>query len=277
MLVNLKEILDTVVEEKYAVANFTVVNLEMARGVIEAAEEADCPVILGIEEKLLDICSIYEFASFALPMARMASVPVGVHFDHGYTFEKCTQALRAGFTSVNYDCSALPFEENVGKVLELTKVAHAFGASVEAELGRVPEATELEERERTDYHTKPDQAAEFAKRTGIDALAIAAGNAQGTYLSAPNVDFDRIREISDAAKLPLVLHGGSGLSDRMFRRAIDCGVHKINVFTDIDIACGQGILQAVNSGLVKVSDIIPYAVHSVKIQAMEKIGLFRNR
>ncbi len=277
MLVNLKEILDTAVREKYAVANFNVVNLEMARGVIDAAEEADRPVILGIEEKLLNICSMYDFASFVLPMARMASVPVGVHFDHGYTFEKCTQALRAGFTSVNYDCSALPFEENVGKVKELVKVAHAFGASVEAELGRVPYAEELEERELTDYHTRPDQASEFAVRTGIDALAIAAGNAQGTYLTAPNVDFDRIREISEAAKLPLVLHGGSGLSDRMFKKAIDCGVHKINVFTDIDIACGQGIMQAVNSGLVKMSDIIPYAVHSVKVQALEKIGLFSNR
>ena len=150
MLVNLKELLDTAVEEKYAVANFNVVNLEMARGVIEAAEETDSPVILGIEEKLLDVCSMYDFASFVLPMARMASVPVGVHFDHGYSFEKCTQALRAGFTSVNYDCSALPFEENVAKVLELVKVAHAFGASVEAELGRVPDASELEERELTE-------------------------------------------------------------------------------------------------------------------------------
>lgn len=277
MLVNLKEILAPAREEKYAVGHFNTFTALMARSVIQAAEELDVPVIIGIEERQLELCPLEIFASFAIPMAERAKVPVAVHFDRAHTFENCVRALKYGFTSIDYDCSELSFEENVIRVSELTRIAHAFGASVEGELGHVPDAANLKELERIDYHTSPDQAGDYVSRTGVDALAIAVGTAQGTYTEKPTVDFERIAAISEAAQIPLVLHGGSGLSDSAFREAITNGVSKINIFTDINIACGQGIMQAINSGYTQMSDIIPYVLYSVRVQAAEKIRLFRNR
>ena len=178
MLVNLKEILEPAREQHYAVGHFNTLNVEMARAVIRAAEEAGAPVILGIEERQLDICPIDEFAAFSVAMAKKARVDVAVHFDRGRTFEKCIEAMKLGFTSVNYDCSELSMEENAEKVAELVRVAHAYGASVEAELGHVPEAINLSEEEKKDYHTTPDQAKRYVEMTGVDALAIAVGTAQ---------------------------------------------------------------------------------------------------
>lgn len=276
MLVNLKEILEPAREQQYAVGHFNTLNVEMARAVIRAAEEAGAPVILGIEERQLDICPIDEFAAFSVAMAKKARVDVAVHFDRGRTFEKCIEAMKLGFTSVNYDCSELSMEENAEKVAELVRVAHAYGASVEAELGHVPEAINLSEEEKKDYHTTPDQAKRYVEMTGVDALAIAVGTAQGQYTFTPKVDFDRIRAISEATQLPLTLHGGSGLSENHFRKAIDNGISKINIFTDLNIAGGQGAIFAINSGFNQMPEIIQYEVYSMKVQALEKIRLFRN-
>ena len=257
MLVNLKEILEPAREQHYAVGHFNTLNVEMARAVIRAAEEVGAPVILGIEERQLDICPIDEFAAFSVAMAKKARVDVAVHFDRGRTFEKCIEAMK-------------------------------LGASVEAELGHVPEAINLSEEEKKDYHTTPDQAKRYVEMTGVDALAIAVGTAQGDalaiavgtaqgqYTFTPKVDFDRIRAISEATQLPLTLHGGSGLSENHFRKAIDNGISKINIFTDLNIAGGQGAIFAINSGFNQMPEIIQYEVYSMKVQALEKIRLFRN-
>lgn len=277
MLVNLKEILTPAREGKYAVGHFNTFTSLLARGVIQAAEELNAPVIIGIEERQLDLCPLELFASFAVPMAQRAKVPVAVHFDRGHTFDNCVKALHYGFTSIDCDCSELTYEENVERVRDMAWIAHALGASIEGELGRVPDAARLRELDGADYHTSPEMAGDYVERTGVDALAIAVGTAQGPYTETPKVDFDRISAISSSANIPLVLHGGSGLSDKAFRRAITNGVSKINIFTDLNIACGQGIQQAVNSGYTQMSDIIPYELYSVRVQAAEKIRLFQNR
>lgn len=274
MLVNLKEMLTPAMEKKYAAGHFNAVNLEMARAVIEAAEELNTPVILGIEENQLRMCPIEEFASFAIPMAERAKVPVTVHYDHGFSFESCMKAVRLGFTSVNYDCSGRDFAENAACVAEFTKAAHTFGVSVEAELGHIPEASEIGENGPTDYYTIPEQAGEYVRLTGVDALAIAAGTAHGAYKFKPKVDFERIRAIADICRTPLVLHGGSGLSDQDFRRAIESGICKINIFTDINLACCQGVIQALNDGVSFMTDVLPYEEHAVKVAAAEKMKLF---
>ena len=168
MLANLKDVLVPAAKGKYCVGHFNVINLEMARGVIEAAEEADAPVIIGIEESQLSILPLDEFASFIIPMARKAKVPVVVHFDHGKTFDRCIEALKYGFTSVNLDCSTDSLENNAAKVSEMVKTAHAFGAAVEAELGHTPDTSETDTKENE--YTDPVQAAEYVKKTGIDAL-----------------------------------------------------------------------------------------------------------
>ena len=273
MLANLKDVLVPAAKGKYCVGHFNVINLEMARGVIEAAEEADAPVIIGIEESQLSILPLDEFASFIIPMARKAKVPVVVHFDHGKTFDRCIEALKYGFTSVNLDCSTDSLENNAAKVSEMVKTAHAFGAAVEAELGHTPDTSETDTKENE--YTEPVQAAEYVKKTGIDALAISVGTAHGEYKVYPKVDYARIRAIADAVDVPLVLHGGSGLSDHSIRHAITSGIAKIDIFTDINIACCQGAIQAVNDGVHMMSDMVPYEVHAVKVVAAEKIKLFK--
>lgn len=279
MLVNLREVLVPAENGKYCVGHFNVINLEMARGVLEAAEEADAPVILGIEESQLDVLPLDTFASFVLPMARAAKVPAAVHFDHGKTFGRCIEALKYGFTSVNLDCSTETLEDNIAKVTEMVRTAHAFGAAVEAELGHTPDSSEVSgdgEAAKAQY-TKPEEAAEYVAATGIDALAVSVGTAHGEYRTDPNLDYERIRAIADAVSVPLVLHGGSGLSDQKIRSAISSGISKIDIFTDINIACCQGAIQAVNDGVHVMSDVIPYEVHSVKAVAAEKIKLFLNK
>ncbi|MDO5701932.1 MAG: class II fructose-bisphosphate aldolase [Lachnospiraceae bacterium] len=277
MLANLKDVLMPAEQGKYCVGHFNVVNVEMARGVLRAAEEADAPVILGIEEKHLSICPLEEFAAFVVPMARKAKVPVVVHFDRGQTFDRCIGALKLGFTSVNLDCSRDSLEYNTAKVAEMARTAHAFGATVEAELGYTPSASEAASGITDDYFTDPKQTAAYVEMTEVDALAISVGTAHGEYRVQPKLDYGRIRAITEAVSVPLVLHGGSGLSDSAIREAIMSGISKIDIFTDINIACFQGAIQAYNDGIYLQSEVIPYQVHSVKVTAAEKIKLFSNR
>lgn len=277
MLANLNDVLIPAAQEKSCIGHFNVISLEMARGVLEAAEEAGVPVILGIEEKQLDICPLSIFSSFVVPLARKASVPVVVHFDRGQTFNCCIEALKLGFTSVNLDCSRDSLENNEAKVAEMARTAHAFGATVEAELGYTPSAAELLEQETADYFTDPLQTAHYVEKTGVDALAVSVGTGHGEYRVHPKLDYERIRAITEAVSVPLVLHGGSGLSDKAIREAIESGISKIDIFTDINIACCQGAIQAYNDGVYLQSEVIPYQLHLVKAVAAEKIKLFTNR
>lgn len=278
MLANLSDVLIPAMNEGYCVGHFNVVNLEMARAVISAAEEAGAPVVLGIEESQLGICPLDEFASFVVPMARKAKVPVVVHFDHGHTFARCIDALKQGFTSVNFDCSRDVIEVNQARVAEMARTAHAFGATVEAELGVTPDASELTgETEANSRLTDPEQVAAYVAATDVDALAISVGTAHGEYLTTPVIDYERIRAISETARIPLVLHGGSGLSDSMVREAVRSGISKIDIFTDVNIACCQGAIQASNDGIHMVTEMIPYEVHAVKAVAEEKIRLFMGK
>lgn len=271
MLANLKDILLPAKKNRTCVGQFNVLTRGMARGIIDAAEETGVPVVLGIEEDQLNLCSLDDFAAFVIPMARKASVPVVVHFDHGYSLEKCAEALKLGFTSINYDRSADPIKKNESDVAALARIAHAFNASVEAELGHTPR--EGEKRE-TLVPAVPEQAREYVKHTQVDALAIAVGTSHGEYMAQPDVDFDRIRKTAQVADVPLVLHGGSGLSDNTVKEAIEAGISKIDIFTDINLACFQGDIQAYNDGIRMKSEAIPYELHAVKVYAEEKMKLF---
>ena len=271
MLANLNDILRPARKEKYCIGQFNVLTRGMARGVIEAAEKAGMPVVLGIEEAQLSICPMSDFAAFVLPMAARASVPVAVHFDHGFTFKNCVHALKAGFTSVNFDKSLSTLEENEERVAELVHFAHAYDATVEAELGHTPDARDARLLQN---YASPEAAAEYVEKTGVDALAIAVGTAHGEYSREPDLDFERIRAVSAAVDLPLVLHGGSGLSDKAVRSSIEAGISKIDIFTDINLACFQGDIQAMNDGIRMKSDAIPYEIHAVEVSAEEKIRLY---
>ncbi len=275
MLVNMKEMLGRARAGKYGTGFFNAVNVEMARAVIETAEELNSPVIVGTAEILLPVNELEIVADYLIPMARRAKVPVCVHYDHGLTYERCIQALDLGFTSIMYDCSTLPYEENVRCVSEMVRICHEKGATVEGELGHVGDnegSGKLEKPE--DYYTDPDEAAAYAGKTGVDALAVAVGNAHGDYKFPPKLDFERISTISQKAGIPLVLHGGSGLSDSDFKTAVKLGICKINIFTDLDKAAKRGIEEGISGGSTAMTGLIPYEISAMKDVVREKIRLF---
>ena len=275
MLVNMKDMLETARQGGYGVGFFNAVNVEMARAVIETAEALGAPVIVGTAEILLPCMPMERVAEYLVPMARRAKVPVAVHYDHGLTFEKCMQALKLGFTSVMYDCSTAPYEENVSRMAEMVKICHAFGASVEGELGHVGDNDENKElMAPSDFYTDPDIAADFVRRTGVDALAIAVGNAHGDYKFPPKLDFERITEIAEKTDIPLVLHGGSGLSDDDFREAIQRGITKVNIFTDLNKAGKAGLEKGIAAGAKNMTQLIPYEIKEMSETVKEKILLF---
>ena len=275
MLVNMKEMLAKARKEQYGIGFFNAVNVEMARAIIETAEELHAPVIVGTAEVLLPAMSLERVAEYLIPMARKASVPVAVHYDHGLTFEKCMEALKLGFSSVMYDCSTASYEENLDRVAEMVRICHAMDVTVEGELGHVGDnegAGKLENP--SDYYTDPAVAADFVRKTGVDALAVAVGNAHGDYKFPPKLDFDRITAIREATGTPLVLHGGSGLSDDDFREAVRRGVCKINIFTDLDKAGKAGIEEGLKKGAASMMGLIPYEIEAMKEVVRNKIGLF---
>ncbi|MBE5802054.1 MAG: class II fructose-bisphosphate aldolase [Clostridiales bacterium] len=279
MLVNFNQVLHKAQREQYAVGLFNALNTEMSRGVIGAAQALRSPVIVGTAEILLPFSPLECVCDALKYMAERTDVPVVLHYDHGLTFEKCMEALKLGFTSLMYDCSTDPYEENVRKLAELTKIAHAFGATVEAELGHVGDNDRMEEdpsaQDPSAFYTDPVQAKEFVDKTHVDALAIAVGTAHGAYRFTPKLDFDRIVAIRHAIpETPLVLHGGSGLSDEDFRQAIRCGIAKVNIFTDINVAGAKAIREAVQAEKCAMTDLMNLQVEAVKAETMKKMRLF---
>ena len=235
MLVNLNEVLKKAQKEKYAVGLFNTTDTDMLQAVIEAAEESRSPVILGTAEVLLPYGELQLIAPSVIAAAKRASVPVVVHYDHGLTFERCLEALQLGFSSVMFDGSAKPYGQNIEETKEIVKIAHAFGASVEGEIGHVGEAAQGDESLENMYTTVAE-AKEYLENTGVDALAVAIGSAHGVYKKKPKLNIERLKEIADAVSVPLVLHGGSGLSDADFKNTIREGIAKVNIFTDLCLA-----------------------------------------
>ncbi len=279
MLVNLNDVLLPARRGRYAVGLFNAVNLELARGVFAAAERNRSPVIVGTAEVLLPFGPLEELAWLLVPMAKRANVPVVVHFDHGLTGERCLEALRLGFSSIMYDCSTDEYEENIRKTREMASIAHAAGATIEAELGHVGDAEgSLEGIPGSEtaevLYTDPEEARDFVERTGVDALAIAVGTAHGHYRAKPQLDFDRIARIAAVVPVPLVLHGGSGLSDDDFRKTIARGISKVNVFTDINAAAAVAAQGALASGRNALTDLVQPEVDAVEAAVAEKMRLF---
>ena len=250
MLVTLKELLDQAKEEKKAVGAFNGTTLEAIRGIIQAAEELDTPVILQHAQSHDDMIDLEEIGPVMLYYAKRAKVPVALHLDHGSTLERCVQAPRLGFTSVMYDASAKSFEENVEETKEIVKIAHAVGASVEAELGHIftsevvhgegGDSDSKDDYENLDdIYTDPQVAKEFVEKTGVDCLAVAFGTTHGVYLTEPKLDLPRVARIRDAANVPLVMHGGSGVSDEDYKVAIENGICKVNYYTYMNTAGGR--------------------------------------
>lgn len=279
MLVNMNEVLYDAKKGHYAVGLFNAVNLELARGIIAAAEQTGSPVIMGTAEVLFPYGPLEEVSYYLLPMAKKANVPVVIHLDHGLKKETCLKALELGFTSVMYDCSTNSYDDNVRKVKEMADIAHSFGATIEGELGHVGDNEGSAEgsshlTDPSKFFTDPKMAKDYVQKTGVDALAIAVGNAHGAYKLPPKLDFERIRTIARTVDVPLVLHGGSGLTDNDFRQAIKDGISKVNIFTDINVAAVKAQISQFTDMDKGIIDLIPAAVEAIKQETMKKMELF---
>ncbi|KAI4441615.1 class II aldolase [Schaedlerella arabinosiphila] len=230
-LVTMKTLLELAQAERRGVGAFSVGNMEMVKGAVQAAEELGTPIILQIAEVRLKHSPLHLMGSMMVQAAKEAGVDIAVHLDHGLTIGTVRQALELGFTSVMYDRSTHPFEENIGRTREVAELAKAYGATVEAELGLVG-GSEDGSCDHGIRCTDPRDAKIFCERTGVDALAVAIGNAHGNYPVAPKLAFDVLEQIhAETEGLPLVLHGGSGITDEDFQTAIRKGIVKVNIAT----------------------------------------------
>ncbi len=272
MLVNLNDVLRPAQQGHYAVGLFNTTDTDMLQAAIEAAEEMRAPIIIGTAEVLLPYGELQLIAPSVIAAAKRARVPVVVHYDHGLTFARCMEALRLGFSSVMYDASAKPYAQNIQETREIVRIAHAFGATVEGEIGHVGSA-DGSDPAGEDRYTTLQEATDYLRDTGVDALAIAIGTAHGAYKTAPKLSFDRLAQIRAAVDAPLVLHGGSGLSDDDFRRAVQGGIAKVNIFTDLCLAGMAAQKQAVAEKLDYLS-ARNLKKDAIREAVMKKMALF---
>ena len=249
MLVNMRDLLSDAQKGNYAVGSFSVANMEMVLGVIKAAEELNAPIILQIAEVRLKQSPLEIIGPLMVAAAKNAKVPVAVHFDHGKTIEKITQALEIGFTSVMFDGSHLPLDENIEFTKKIIEIARKYGASVEAEIGCVGGSEDGSEDIAINC-TKPEDAVKFENETGVDALAIAIGNAHGNYKSTPKLRFDILSEVEQKTHTPLVLHGGTGISPDDFVKCSKTGIKKINIATATFDRVEQSVRSAYENGSI---------------------------
>lgn len=229
-LVTMKSLLEQAKKNHRGIGAFSVGNMEMVKGAVEAAEELNTPIILQIAEVRLNHSPLALMGPMMVQAAKEAKVEIAVHLDHGLTMEVVQKALDYGFTSVMFDSSTYPFEENIERTGEVVRLAEKYGATTEAELGLVG-GSEDGSYDHGIRCTNPDDAKLFCERTGIDALAVAIGNAHGNYPVAPQLAFDVLEEIHKKTEVPLVLHGGSGITDDDFQKAISLGIVKVNIAT----------------------------------------------
>lgn len=242
MLVNAKEILEQAHKEKYAIAHFNINNLEWTRFILEECQKQNSPVILGVSEGAIKyiggedvVVSIVK----SLIKDLAITIPVVLHLDHGSSFEVCKRAVDAGFSSVMIDASNFSLEENIKITKQVVDYAHAKGVSVEAEIGHVGGEEDGIADELA--YAKVDDAIKLALETKIDFLAPALGSVHGLYKGEPKLDFNRMKQIDDALNIPLVLHGGTGIGDDLIKKAISCGISKLNINTELQIAWSKAV------------------------------------
>lgn len=252
MLIHMGQLLQDAKKKGYGVAAPNVWSLNTARAAFEAAKELKAPVIFDVAgihkiEESSDAVKFYE--------RKFPEVVAALNLDHGGSFEEIVAAIRLGFSSVMVDRSILSFEENVREVSEIVKIAHAVGVSVEAELGHVGQGFEYESTREAGL-TRKEEAVEFVQKTGVDALAVSVGTSHGTYKGTPKLEFGLLKELSEMVEVPLVLHGGSGTGDDNLKKAVETGIQKVNLCTDLS-----------NAGLEAMKEYL-----AVDYDSMEKDG-----
>ena len=276
-LVNTIDLLAHAEKYTYAVGAFNVINLEFLNGILEAAEETRSPVILNIAEVHFPYVNIEQITPAIEHMAGNACVPVVLNLDHGLSVETVVKAIRCGFSAVMFDASKKPLDQNIEETKLVVQMAHAVGVSVEAELGRVggAEGGKKTAKAKREFFTNPDEAERFAAETGIDALAVSVGNVHGFYEGEPELDFELITELKRRTAVPLVLHGGSGISDDDFKRAVQCGMRKINFFTEMSKEATDRVRAILAEDLdILIPDFLREAKERIKEVVKDRMRVF---
>lgn len=263
-------------EHHYAIGAFNAFNLETVMASLSAAEALNTPLIVQTSEAEAAFAGIEHMAALFQSIAHEVHIPVLLNFDHGKKIESLARAVQAGYHSVMIDTSDLPFEENILKTQEVVRMAHASGVWVEAELGLVP-TPHKEQIDTEVYLTDVNEAKDFVQRTQVDALAVAIGNKHGFYKGDAHIHLERLQELRQAIRIPLVLHGGSGIPDADIKSAIGLGIAKINVNTELRVAYIDQLRKSLKSGEVrKPHEVMGEVVEAVKEVVMNKIQLFKN-
>lgn len=270
MLVTLNDVMMIAEQQGIAIGAFNTPNLESLRAAIESAEELERPVIVQHCQMHEELIPLDIIGPIMLDHAARASVPVCVHLDHGEDLDYLKRSLEMGFTAVMYDGSTTPYEENVKTTCEAVKLAASYGADVEAEIGSMGKrefgAGTPGEEDDAKIYTDPDMAKDFVAKTGITALACSFGTTHGIYLTEPKLNFDIVKDVrAKADGIPVVMHGGSGVSEEDYHQAIAAGVRKINYFTYMDKAAGNAAAEYIAS----VEDGQPYFYSALRLKAMD--------
>jgi len=276
MLVNLNQVLNGIAQKKCAIPGFNVFGYEDATAVVRAAEELNAPVILMTNKVALDYMPISYLGKLLCAIAEDAKVPICVHLDHATNYEVVAQAIMAGFTSVMYDGSQLPLEENIKNTSEVVKLANACGVSVEAEIGAVG-YNDPNMKVKAVY-TEPEEAKIFAEKTGVDALAVAVGTLHRMETQEAVIQFDRLEAIQNQVSIPLVIHGSTGVTDEDLRKLITYRVAKVNIGTALRMAFGKSLREEMNNNPKEFDRIKLFKTPMVKVQEeakkkMEILGL----
>lgn len=270
MLVTLKEILAVAMEKNWAIGSFNTPNLEDLNAVIHAAEKLNLPVIISHAQVHEPYSALRIIGPVMVEAAKKSSVPVCVHLDHCESFDYMEEALKMGFTGIMYDGSVLPYEENVENTRRAVAMSHAYGASVEAELGQMGTGETGGETHTGPVYTDPELAVAFCRETGIDALAPSFGTAHGVYKSQPVLDLERVKVIAEKTGLPLVMHGGSGVSDAEYRKAIKNGIRKVNYYTYMSMAGTRAVQEMLSRQQVTYYHDLALAAEQAMQEDVEK-------
>jgi len=275
-LVSYADLLNDAQRHAYAVGAFNIFGLEFLPVILQAAEEECSPVLLQINPVHYPWMDLPGYLRYVKEQLAEISVPVGLNLDHGTSFDVILQGIQAGFPSVMYDGSKLTFAENLKTTREVVRLCEPCGVTVEAELGTLnDEGLNLTQANQDLLFTDPIAAARFVEQSGVHALAVSVGNAHGFYRGEPQLDFERLEKIADATPVPLVLHGGSGISDDDFRTAISLGICKINIYTEMSAAASNRVRELIGSqDRMDYPSLLMEARESVKAVVVHKLRTF---
>lgn len=276
MLVNLKEILKYAEDNNCAIGMFNATGLDSIKAIIEAAEELNTPVILAHAEVHNIYNDISLIGPIMLEVAKRAKVKVCVHLDHGTSLEMIKKAIKIGFTSIMIDASSLEFKDNIKLTKKVVSMCHPLNISVEGEIGRIKSLDDTSDNEY--YYTKASEAEIFVKETGVDALAIAFGTQHGFYKETPELKIDVIKNVKKVVNIPLVMHGGSGLSKEQFKKCIDAGIRKINYYSYMSKAGYDAAKKIIESNKTNYMHDVEYASYkAMKEDLLKTIKIFNNK